>query len=177
MESERINKILYNKAVLLGMCEKVSEKWTGILSEQELIDLWYDNYDFALQHHYPGNKDIKELFDKGMLRRNNVIVDDMWSLLNPKNAMILGSSESNIRFNAYNVGQVWIRDNSHANVYVRDNADVTVCVMDNASVDIVNYSPTSRVLVMKYSPSSVISTIGGGIKIRENYDYLNKSGI
>lgn len=169
-----INKKLYNKAILLNICEKVQREWNRTLTEQQLIDLWYANYDFALINHYPTNVDIKECFNQELLRRNNVLVDDVWSLLNPAKAMILGNSESNIRFNAYNAGQVWVRDRSRVNVYVRDNANITVCVMDNAEVSIVSYSPTAKVLVMKYSPAVKLSTVGAGIKVRENYKYLQK---
>ena len=174
MKLEEINKALYEKGVEHNMCSDVRDSWVNTLDKQELIDLWYANYDFALINHYPSNSDIKKFFDKKILRENNVLVDDKWSLLNPQKAMILGDSESNIRFNAFHVGQVWVRDNSMANIYVRDNADVTVCVIDHAEVNIVNYNSTARVLVIKYSPKVSVHGTGGGIKVRENYAYLIK---
>lgn len=175
MDAKEINKRLYDQGVQLDMCERVRKEWDKTLSEQELINLWYRNYDFALVNHFPDNKDIKDCFAKDILRKNCVLVDDMWSLLNPEKAMILGRSESNVRFNAFHVGQVWVRDTSCANIYVRDNAIVTVCVMDKAVLNIVNYSPSASVVVMKYSPTARMSSTGTNVRIKDNYSYLNKT--
>ncbi len=172
MKLEEINKILYEKGLSCDMCKEVRDEWTETLSKQELIDLWFQNYDFAVTNHYPSNADIKNFFDKKLLRDNNVIIDDKWSLLNPSKAMILGDSDTNIRFNGFNVGQVWVRDNSMANIFVRDNADVTVCVMEHGEVNIINYNSTARVLVIKYSSAAMVSKTGNGIRVRENYSYL-----
>ena len=172
MEIKKINKILYKEALNADMCERVKNEWHDTLSEQALIDLWYDNYDFVIANHFPANENIKKCFKKNILRGNNVLVDDSWSLLNPEKAMILGESESNIRFNGYHVGHCWVRDRSLVNVYVKDNADVTICVMDNAKVHVINYSNMAKVLVMKYAPQSVITHNGMNIRIREHFGFL-----
>lgn len=174
MESAKKNRILYESGVSLGMCDKVRNEWTEDKSDQELIDLWYYNYDFAVTKHYPSNSVLLDCFDRDVLRKNNIIVDDVWSLLNPSQAMILGNSKSNARFNAYHVGQMWIRDTSSVNVYVRDNADVTLCVMDNADVNIYIYGSSANVLVMKYSKDVKVSVNMGSAIIKENFSYLTE---
>lgn len=172
MELSEKNKILFNKGILYNMCAKVRDTWTDTKTEQELIDLWFDNYDFALINHYPSNNDILNLFDKTILRNNNILVDDMWSLLNPNKAMVLGDSESNIRFNAFHVGQIWVRDNSVVNIYARDNANITVCVMDMAEVNIIVYGTSADILVIKYTPTAKVQSNNNTIRIKENYTYL-----
>ena len=172
MNIQETNRRLYESGMKHSMCKKIADAWNGVMSEQELIDMWYDNYDFALVHHFPDNDEIKACFSKEILRKNNVLVNDVWSILNPGKAMILGSSTTNIRFNSFNVGQVWVRDTSKANVYVKDYADVTICVMDKANVNIINYSQNAKVLVIIYSKTAQVTAIGTNITNKENLTYL-----
>jgi len=174
MNIKEVNSRLYEQGIMRNMCQDAIDKWNHTLSEQELIDLWYDNYDFAVINHFPDNETIKKCFQQEVLRKNNILVDDEWSLLSPEKAMILGKSVTKIRFNTYNVGQVWVRDMSKAEIYVRDNADVTVCVLDDAIVNIVCYNKTARVLVIKYSKNARITSFGSNITIKENYNYLKE---
>ena len=180
MNKEGLNHRLRQIAVSLDMCESVREKWDRTLSPQQLINLWYENYDFALQHHFPSNSDIKECFSKEILRENNIIVDDRYSIYNPKSpegfghpgkAVILGASTSNIRANGFYVGTIWVRDKSEVNVIAKGHADITVCVMDEASVNIKTYDD-AKVLVMKYSPNVTVYAEGENIRCRENYKYV-----
>lgn len=172
MDIHELNESLKLEASKNGICDKVKNSWASDLDEQGLIDLWYENYDFALTNHFPKNSTIMDSFGKEILRKNNVIINDSWSLLNPYKAMVLGDSQSNIRYNTNKVGTVWIRDNSTATIYVSGHASVIVCIMDYAEVNIEKMSPESSVLVMRYSPTAKILKSGIGVRVKDNFKYL-----
>lgn len=172
MDIEELNSILRSEADANNICESVAKQWNENLDEQGLIDLWYGNYDFAIVHHFPKNSTIMRSFGKDILRKNNVIIDDQWSLLNPYKAMILGDSTSNIRFNSYHVGTVWVRDNSSASIFVSGHASIVVCIMEYAEVNIEKLDSNASVLIMKYSPTAKVIKNDHSIRIRENFNYL-----
>jgi hypothetical protein len=138
MDIVELNKDLRSQARNFGLCDQWYEEWSDLnCSQQELIDKYIKGLDFCILHHYPSNDFIKSNFDRDLLHKNNIVVDERHSLLNPMTAVILGNSKSKVRVNGYSVCRVYVRDNSSVDVFIRHKAHLIIHVYDHASVTIV----------------------------------------
>lgn len=128
---DNVNEKLRNEAVNLGLCDKWQSEWKESWDKQKLIDKFYEGLDFCIINHYPSNEFIKRNFDRDLLRKNGLLVDDEYSLLNPKQSILLGTSKSTVRVNAMNVSRIWVRDISSVKIIARGYAGVIVHVLDS----------------------------------------------
>lgn len=149
MNFDKLNQTLRDEAIRLDLCEKWQKTiWNRNLSQEELIDIYFKGLDFAIEHHYPSNEFIKDNFDKDLLRKKGVLVDDKYSLLNQRFAILLGNSESTMRYNGTTLAQVYVRDTSKARIVAKGRAHVIVEVYDNAKVD-TEIDDTATVMVIR----------------------------
>lgn len=136
MKFDKLNKTLRDEAIRLNLCKKWQETiWNENLSQEELIDIYFRGLDFAIEHHYPSNEFIKENFDKDLLRRKGVLVDDTYSLLNQRFAILLGNSKSTMRYNGTNLAQVYVRDYSEVRIEAKGRSHIIVHTYDFGKVD------------------------------------------
>lgn len=170
MKMDDLNSTLRKRAVDLGLCMQWQKSWNENWDKQKMIDKFFEGLDFCLMHRYPSYDFIKENFDKELLRNNNVLLDDKYSLLNPKEAVLFGNSESTIRYNARNHGSIYIRDNSTAKILASGNSFVIVHLLENAQIK-VEKTGDSRVVVIKHS-EDVIIIAEKDVEIKEEYDWL-----
>ena len=147
MDLKELNKTLRADARAKGLCDEWYGEWKEENdSLQQLIDKYIKGFDFCAENRYPSNEFIKENFPQELLRKNNILVDDTYSLLNPKYAVILGSSKTTIRCNGYTV----------STVYVFDSADVTLSAKSHAHVIVHVYGPDTRLSVIDESSNKVL---------------------
>lgn len=170
MNIKELNSKLKDKAISLGLCEKWQQKWDEDSSQQVLINKYFKGVDFSLKHHYPSNEFIKNFFDKDLLRKNGILVDDNRSLLNPEEAMILGSSKAIIRVNGRHHSIIYVRDNSFVKIFVKNNSFTIIHLFENANID-VEVQDSPDLLVLKNSKNVVI-TANKTIRIKDDFSYL-----
>lgn len=170
MEGNRLSIELRQSAVGLGLCMEWQREWKDETDKQTLIDKYFEGLDFPMRFHWPSNKFIKENFEQELLRKNNILVDDTRSLLNPKEAVILGSSVAKIRVNGLSHSVVYLRDDSEVNLYIRNKAFVVVHLFEQAKINIRTYD-TPNVLVLKHSEFVSVEA-SEGVKIKNDLDYL-----
>ena len=164
-----LNNHLRNEARKLGLCDKWFNEWhEENYSFQQLIDKFIDGLDFCFVFNFPNTEFIKKYFPKELLRKNSILVDDRWSLLNPKYAVLLGNSESNIRYNGWTVGSVHLKGISTARILVKDNCHLIINVYDDAGVHIICESNKKIPLVLLHGNASVD---------RVSFDIVNGVGI
>lgn len=161
---------LRNMARKLNLCDKWFGEWKDDTDEQTLIDKYFKGLDFCLIHHYPSNEYISTHFERDLLRKNGILVDDNYSLLNPSNAILLGSSKSTIRVNARNHAVIHVRDNVSVKVVAKNNAFVIVHAMDNSTVHAEGFD-SSRLVVFRNSKSANI-IVSGKATTEDDFDYL-----
>lgn len=161
---------LRKKARMLKLCDKWFHEWADDTDNQTLINMYFRGADFCLMHHYPSNEYIKEHFDKSLLRKNGILVDDTYSLLNPIHVMSLGSSKSTIRTNARNFSIVYARDKSALNIIAKNDSFVIIHAMDNASITVTTQD-NAKVVILKNSNDTEISAFGN-IQIKDDFDFL-----
>ena len=144
-----INEKLYDTAEGLGMCDKFAVPWeNSVYGKQELIDMYFRGLDFCIEHHYPTNEMIKKFFESELRWKNGVFVDESRSVLNATRVVALGRSTIKLRVNGFAVSQMYLRDNSTADVFVRHHAHLIINLYDNASVKIIEASSTNTPVVI-----------------------------
>jgi len=170
MEKESLSSILRREARLIGLCDEWYNSWNKDASPQELIDKYFDGLDFPMKHHWPSNEFIKNNFDKGLLRKNNLLVDDKYSVLNPAEMVALGNTVSTIRINGISHSSIYARDKSRLNISVRGKAFVIIHLFDQSNVD-VNTFDTPNVLLLIHS-NNAFYNVSDMVKVKKELDYL-----
>lgn len=170
MEENRLSIELRQQAVGLGLCMEWQREWKDETDKQTLIDKYFEGLDFPMRFHWPSNKFVKENFEQELLRKNNILVDDTRSLLNPKEAVILGSSVAKIRVNGISHSIIYLRDDSDVDLCVRNRAFVVVHLFEQAKINIRAYD-APNVLILKHSERASIEA-PEGVKIKIDLDYL-----
>jgi hypothetical protein len=165
-----LNKELKSQAVHLNMCDEWAKRWNKDWSNERMVEVMYRNLDFCLQHHWPANDFIVKHWDLEFLRKSKVFVNDRYSVVNPRESLVLGTSELIVRYNAWNHGVIHIRDNSSAKIFARNSSFAIVHLYENAKVS-VEQTDKAKVVLVKHSDKVSIST-NVEVKIREEYDYL-----
>lgn len=165
-----LNKDLKDQAVALGLCGDWQKLWRKDWSREKMVERMYKGLDFCIIHHYPSNDFILKHFDLDFLRKCNVFVNDKYSVVNPKESLVLGTSDVTFRYNGHSYGNIHIRDNSSAKVIARNLSFVIVHLYENASVTAEQYD-NAKVVFVKHSTNVHIAT-PSNIKVREEYNYL-----
>ena len=165
-----LNRELKSQAVYLGLCKEWQKSWEKDWSKEKMVERMYKGLDFCLIHHWPSNEFITKHFDLDFLRQSNVFVNDKYSVCNPKQSLVLGSSEITFRYNAWGNGAIHIRDNSRAKIYAKNKSFVIVHLYEKAHVE-AEQTDKATIVFIKHSKDVTIIA-DSKIKIREEYDYL-----
>ncbi len=105
-----------------------------------------------------------------MLRKKNLFVDDKYSVMNPRESLVLGKSNIMFRYNLFSYGNIHVRDDSHAKLVAKNRSFVIVHLYENAYIEATQLD-RAKVVLVKHSPKVTI-VAGTNIKVREEYDYL-----
>jgi hypothetical protein len=165
-----LNKELKNQAIALGLCQPWQESWKKDWSMEKMIEQMYKGLDFCLKHHWPSNDFIIRHFNVDFLRQSNVFVNDKYSVCNPKQSLVLGSSEITFRYNAWYNGSIHIRDNSSVKIYARNKSFVIIHLYEKAYIE-AEQTDKATIVIIKHSPDVTIIA-DKNIKVKEEYDYL-----
>lgn len=168
-----LNSALRKMAIEAGLCEKWQGEWKEDWSLDEMAIRLFRGMDFYLKHRFISNTFFKENFDMDFMRKNGVLVDDTFSLMNPKNAVLIGNSKSVIRINGYSVNTIFVVDDSNVKIVSKNHSFAIVHLLDRTSVE-VECNDESKVVVIKHSHDAKI-TAGQGVTVKEEYDYMKKT--
>lgn len=165
MTNKELSITLREEARFLGLCDEWYGKWVDDCSKDELINKMYAGIDFVIEHHWPSNDVIKARFDINTLRRRNVFVDDKRSFVNARESLILGKSDITARYNAWQHGVIYVRDDSTLNLTAKNYSFVLVHVYERAVVNAVQEGK-ARIAIVKHSSDTTITT-SGDVRLRD----------
>lgn len=170
MDKKELNNELRTQAINNGLCAMWQKEWKNDWDLDKMVSQFYRGIDFFLDKRFVSDAFIKDNFEKDFLRKNGILVDDTYSLLNPSKAILIGNSQSNIRYNNYKVSTIYIIDNSKAKIIAKGHSAVIVHLLGSPQVE-VEQKEHGNVLIINHSKESVIIS-DDGIKIKEEFDYL-----
>lgn len=136
---DKLNTELRQQAVDFGLCDKWRGDWKSDKNQQELIDMWKKGIDFAIIHNYPSIDFIKANFDRKLLNRNLIFVDESIEIKNAPSGIyvINGECSGTLWFNSWAAATVYVRHNSNVRIIADDFAKVFVRLYDDASADVI----------------------------------------
>lgn len=145
---ENLSETLKQQAISLGLCAKWTSEWADDSDQQTLIDKYVRGIDFSLAYNWPSNDFIKANFDRDLLHRNLVFVDEDIDLSDaPSGVYVLnGECSGTIRIADWSVATLYLRHDSNvrieagdfARIFIRlyDNSDATVSAAENAIIKV-----------------------------------------
>lgn len=150
MITKELSKILRKSAreQKNRLCDEWYDNWDLNGDRQYLIDLYLKGIDFAIDNDWPDNAFIVRNFDRHLLRKNNILVNDKWSVANPKTVVMLGNSISTVRNSGWNVATCYVRHESNATVICKNMSFTTLHVHDNATVKIEIFDKANAVVIL-----------------------------
>lgn len=172
IDNKEVNRQLRTAAINRGLCNQWQRDWRHDWDLETMKEKFFKGIDFFILNRFISNDKFKELFSVDELRKNGVLVDDKYSLVNPEHAIMVGNSQSTLRFNQYQVSTLYIIDNSQAKIEAKNNSFVMVHLFDTAQVEI-KQTDNAKVVVLLHSNSAVIIS-DDCISIQYELDYLQK---
>lgn len=145
---DKLNTELRAEAIRKGLCAQWQASWADDKTPQELIEMYKKGIDFGIANQYPSNEYIKANFDRELLNRNLVFIDEDINLDNaPSGVYVLnGECSGTIRLAPWAVATLYLRHYTNvsieagdfARMFVRlyDNADATVNICESAIVKV-----------------------------------------
>ena len=134
---DKLNETLKQQAISLGLCAKWTSEWADDSDQQTLIDKYVKGIDFCLDRDWPSTDFIKSNFDRSLLNKNLIFVDEHIDLDNaPSGIYILtGECSGTIRFPQWTAATVYVRHTSRIKIETGDFAKVFVRIYDDSEVE------------------------------------------
>lgn len=131
---DKLNTELRAVAIRKGLCAQWKADWADDKTPQELIEMYKKGIDFGIANQYPSNEYIKANFDRELLNRNLVFIDEDINLDNaPSGVYILnGECSGTIRLAPWAVATLYLRHDTNVSIEAGDFARVFVRLYDNA---------------------------------------------
>lgn len=169
MNNKELNSELRQAAIKNGLCKQWQEEWKQDWDHKKMVSQFYRGIDFYLKKRFMSNDFLKENFDRDFLRKNGILVDDTYSLLNPDRAVFIGESSSHVRFNGRNSATIYILDKSKVKVTSRGEAFVIVHLLGSAELEAEQLAKSEIVAVVHSGDCKVTD---GSIRVRYELNYL-----
>lgn len=143
MNESELSKTLLNKAKVCGLCEEWTNAW-GKPDKQGLINKWMQGIDFAIKNNYPSLDFIKQNFEKELLHKNNIYVDEDVHCRSIKHKSVLcGKCNGLMMFDGFDCCNIFVRHDSFVTIDCRQMSKVFISVYDNAKVKVLQYDTAS----------------------------------
>lgn len=132
-----LSETLKQQAISLGLCQQWRKAW-GNCDQQELIDKYKSGLDFCLDRDWPSTDFIKANFDRTLLHRNLIYVDEHVNLDDaPSGIYVLnGECSGTLHFRSWAAATIYVRHTSNVNILAEDFAKVFVRVYDEAEIEV-----------------------------------------
>lgn len=133
---DELNETLKHEAQRLHACNKAMRHWPASGEPQDLIELWKGNIDFALDNDFPSPDFIKSNFDRALLNRNLIFVDEHIAIEDAPSGIYVvnGCCSGTIHFAPWTAATIYVRHSSNIKIVASDFAKVFVRLYDNADV-------------------------------------------
>lgn len=170
MDNHELNKCLKEKAIELGLCQEWQNQWGADWSQEKMIKKFYEGIDFCLKNDFPSDDFIRAYFPQKILRENGVYINDTYSGLNHTDSIIKKESVITLRYNASNIGTVYVTDFSELNITAKNRSHVIIHALDNAIV-VARAIDDAKIVIIQHSPTTSICAIGN-TKIEREFEWL-----
>ena len=133
---ENLNETLKCQAEALKACKKGLRNFPE--TEQGMVERWKENLDFALENDFPSVEIIRDGFDRSILHKNLIFVNEYIDLgYAPDGVFVLnGECSGTLYFHEWAVATIYVRHTSRINIIAEDFAKVFVMLYDDGEVEV-----------------------------------------
>lgn len=160
----KINDKLAKAAKQAGICDEWYGKIKAGVNNRQLADLYISGLKFCLERNYPDKEIIKEHFGD-IAHDYGVYVDEWIELANVKKVVALGDSSGNIVCDKFNVGDIYVANDSELNIRLKDHSITRIDIYDDAVVNI-DISDEARVWINEHNSNELHITKNGNPQIK-----------
>ena len=156
---KNLGKQLKSQAEMLGACKKGLDNLEN-LSEHELVNRYIHFIDFAVSANFPSNEFIKENFDKEILHKHNIYVDECVERRNARTVVVIqGKCTGNLFYDSFTTSDIYVRHDSDISIDCSRMSKVFINLYDNAKVHI-SQRDGATVYVYKHGDKCKVSYEG-----------------
>lgn len=130
-----ISEDLKKQAIDLGLCEQWTNTWSDKLDKEFLVMKYVKGIKWCMDNHFPTIKYMVENFT-GVMKKYGVYISELLNIENEPTIILKGECEADLVYDNYNVGTIWIGDNSNVKMKVSENAIVYIHTYDKCSLQI-----------------------------------------
>lgn len=158
MDNKKLNKDLRDKAKSLGLCALWTKNWRRDKSVDDLIEMYIKGYDFCIEHDYPSVDFIKGNFDRDILHKHGVWVDE--EVIKTKDMMIInGNCYGKLVFDNFDVATVFIRHESKITIVCNKYSRISIRAYEKANVNVINKG-FNKQYVYAFGDNVVVTSVG-----------------
>lgn len=171
MNTTQLNQYILDNAPG-NICDPGIDGIATAASVDDLLRLYTANIDYVLSEGYPSKSDLLKHGGSALSNHGIYIDTTMSAAFHEKGFLVLlGTTTAHVTCKGFSATEMYIKDNSIANVTVTDNAFVTIEIFDESVLNIANKG-VSGVTVRVYGNAVVHSS--GQVKVvnknRRNYE-------
>lgn len=156
-----INENMYKEAVSLGICDKWADKLKNEKPNKMAL-MYFLGSDWSFKNDFPS---LKLLHEYSELEKYNLIFSEgLKEFKNEDHLAFFGKAKGKVIYNAFNVGELYVRHDAEVEIHVSNYAKIFVYLEDNAVLKI-TADNTSKVSILRYSEKSKVE--GNGFKIKD----------
>lgn len=135
---DNLSETLKHEAIGRALCAKWQSEWADGSDQQTLIDKYVRGIDFVIkQGEWPTNEFIKANFDRELLNKNLIFVDEDIDLeCAPSGIYVLnGECYGVLRFGQWAAATIYVRHGSKIRIEAGRFAKIFVRLYDNAEAE------------------------------------------
>lgn len=160
----KINDKLAKAAKEAGICDEWYGKIKAGSDKRQLADLYISGLKFCLERNYPDKTIIKKHFGD-IAHEYGVYVDEWVDIANARKIILLGQSSGKIVCDKFNVGEIFVANDSEVNIRLDGNSITRIDVYDNANVNI-DISGDARIWVNSHNAKGIHISKSGNPQIK-----------
>lgn len=147
-----------------GMCQTFQNLLTEGLPVQRLSTLFFKGIDFCISSDFPTLPFLRENIgnkgeEYGFYLDNRHIME-----VNRQKLVLNGECRARVQYQNCNVGKLYVRHNSSAQLFVSGRSTVTIDAFDDSHLNIIVAGKDSQVFVYLYG-NATCSFVGQGVKV------------
>lgn len=141
MTDRELNIALREMARSKGLCNDWYGKWKDGSSIDECLDRYVRGFDFAVKNNYPPLEFIRNNFEKNMLHKHNIYLDDEIEIdCESGYYVFLGKCVAKLKVDGYKATTIYVRHESVVDVHISGFAKAFVSYYDSSGGDCFQYN-------------------------------------
>lgn len=122
------------------LCAKWTKQWKDETDIDSLLEKFVKGQDFCIMNDYPNLDFCRANFDKEVLHRHNIYLDDYVEIDDAGSGtwIFIGECEGEIVFGGFAVATLYVRHDSNIKVTAKGMAKVFISLYDEAEAEIQN---------------------------------------